>query len=143
MNNALGVLGLAKKAGLLEIGDESVNIASKRGKARLILSAADASDASKRHAQYYAESGGSPWVQLEFTKSELAEIIGRGAPGIVAVTDSGLAHSFLSKLAVSGMDGCENILEELRNDADNDARRRREAAARKRNNRTGRGRTIK
>ena len=84
MNNALGVLGLAKKAGLLEIGDESVNIASKRGKAKLILSASDASDASKRHAKYYAENSGGEWAQLEFTKSELAEIIGRGAPGISA-----------------------------------------------------------
>ena len=143
MNNVLGVLGLAKKAGLLEIGDESVNIASKRGKAKLILSASDASDASKRHAKYYAENSGGEWTQLEFTKSELAEIIGRGAPGIIAITDPGLAHSFLVKLAESGTEGCEKIIEKLRNDAENQARRRREAAAGKRNNRTGKGRTGK
>ena len=142
MNNALGVLGIAKKAGLLVIGDESVNAAAKQRKAKLILSAADASDASKRHAQYYAESGGV-WAQLEFTKSELAEVIGRGAPGMIAVTDPGLAHSFISKLAETGMKDCEHIIEKLRKDAENQTQRRREAAAHKRNNRTGKGRTGK
>ena len=143
MNNALGVLGIAKKAGLLEIGEESVNAASKRKKARLILSASDASDASKRHAKGYADYGGGVWVQLELTKAELAAVIGRGAPGMIAVTDSGLAHSLLEKLAQSGVTGLEDITEKLRTDAEAKTLRRRETAAFKRNNRTGKGRTEK
>ena len=139
----MGVLGIAKKAGLLEIGEESVNAASKRKKAKLILSAVDASNASKRHAKSYAENGGGVWAQLQFTKSELAEVIGRGAPGMIAVTDPGIAHSFLLKLAESGTECGEYMMEKLRIDAENQACRRREATAHKRNNRTGKGRTGK
>ena len=143
MNNALGVLGIAKKAGLLEIGEESVNSASKRRKAKLILSASDASDASKRHAKSYAEYGGGVWAQLEFTKSELAAVIGRGAPGMIAVTDPGLAYSFLTKLTESGTADFYDIAEKLRKEAEAQLQRRRETVAHKRNNRTGKGRTGK
>ncbi len=143
MNNALGVLGIAKKAGLLEIGDESVNAAVRRKKAKLILSAKDASDASKRRALGYADVGGAAWAQLEFTKSELSRIIGRGAPGMVAVTDPGLAHSFIAKLGKEGTESYENIIEKLQKDAESQMQRRREAATRKRNIRTGKGRTEK
>ena len=140
MNNALGVLGLAKKAGLLEIGEESVNAASKKGKAWLILSASDASDASKRHAGSYADYGGCDWVQLEFTKNELAAVIGRGSPGMIAITDAGLARSFILKLGKPELDP---IVERLSEDIAAQLRRKQKSAEYKRNNRTGKGRTEK
>ena len=40
-NGLIGLLGLARKAGKAEVGEESVSIAAKAHKARLILLASD------------------------------------------------------------------------------------------------------
>ena len=100
MDNTAGLLGLAKKAGKLEIGEESVSSAVRLSKARLIMSASDASASSKRHAQNLADSGGAVWITLPYDKSALGGLLGRGTPGILAITDTGLAASFAAKLAL-------------------------------------------
>lgn len=99
MHKALNLLGLAKKAGCLEIGEESVAVAVERGKARLILSSADASEGSKRKAAYLAEECNLIHIILPFTKADVSEAVGRGAPGILAVTDIGFAAGFAEKLS--------------------------------------------
>ena len=102
MANELSVLGLAKKAGALEIGEESVILAVRSGKARLILTASDASDRTKRHAQSLSEEWECPYVPLDHTKSELGMMVGRGSPGIISITNAGLASSFVSRLPEAG-----------------------------------------
>lgn len=141
-NRALGMLGLAKKAGFLEIGDESVSVSAKRGKAQLILSASDASDGSKRRAAGYAEMCGAFYGEFMMDKAELSSVIGRGAPGIIAVTDVGLAAGIAARLAETEGKFSE-LAAILQEEADRANRRRREAAAHRRNIRTGKRRTRK
>lgn len=99
MDNCLKLLGLTKKAGFLEVGEESVSDSVMFVKARCILSASDAAEGSIRKAGYLAEDASVPHIILPYTKADLGEIIGRGSPGMLSITDIGMAHSFVSKLA--------------------------------------------
>ena len=94
MKGSLRILGLAKKAGLLAIGTESVAEAARQGKAAAILSAIDASDRSKRQASRNAQDCGVAHIIVPYTKLELAAAIGRGEPGMIAILDKGLADKF-------------------------------------------------
>ena len=99
MNNRdITFLGLIRRAGFLEVGDESVNAVARRGRARVILSAADASDNSKRRASGYARTYGTAYARLPWTKEELRNLLGRGEPAMLAVTDSGMAKALLERL---------------------------------------------
>ena len=99
MRDGSRLLGIAKKSGTLIIGADSVGAAVRSGKARVILSAADASDRSKRQAQALTVSGNILHVIMPFMKYELGALLGRGAPGMMAITDIGIASAFLSALA--------------------------------------------
>ena len=102
MDSSLMFLGLIHKAGCLEIGEENVVLAAEDVKARCFLNALDASDGSKRRAGYLAEECRVPQIVLPYTKAELSRVIGRGRPGVMAITDIGFAAKFAEKLA--GMD---------------------------------------
>jgi ribosomal protein L7Ae-like RNA K-turn-binding protein len=95
MDKTLNLLGIAKKAGLLAIGDESAGAAARAGKARAILSASDASDGSKRRAKAYAETCGAVHAIMPYDKTQLGMTVGRGTPGMLAILDAGLAGAFL------------------------------------------------
>lgn len=99
MDNNLNILGIAKKAGKLEIGEENVAKAARRGKAKLILSASDASPRSLRHALDYGEQHGVTSLLLPYSKAELGSVLGRGLPGIAALTDTGFAALIARRLA--------------------------------------------
>jgi ribosomal protein L7Ae-like RNA K-turn-binding protein len=98
MNRSLQHLGMAKKAGLLAVGGDATSMAARRGKAKLIISASDASNGSMRRAKANAETGGIKYITVPFTKHELGNITGRGSPGTVAFLDKGLADGFEQKL---------------------------------------------
>ncbi len=97
--SSLTFLGLCLKAGKLEIGEESCGAAARAKKARLLLSASDAAHGSLMRAQNFAETAKAPHVLLPFTKAELGAAVGRGTPGMLAVTDYGLAAAFTERLA--------------------------------------------
>ena len=99
MSDGSGLLGIAKKSGTLIIGSDSVGAAVRSGKARVILSASDSSERSKRQAENMAAAGNTLHVVLPFLKYEIGGMVGRGAPGIMAITDIGIASAFLSALA--------------------------------------------
>lgn len=139
MDNKL--LGLAKKAGLLEIGDESVEHAARLGKAKAILSASNASDGSKRRAKGYAEKYGAVHVTLPFTKEELAAVIGRGSPGMLTILDVGIAAKFVSTLAQEYPEGYGEAACLLAERAERVLKRKKEAKAHIKNIRTGKRRT--
>lgn len=101
MNNVLSLLGLAKKAGRIEIGEEPVGAACRARRARLVLLASDAAAHSARRADHFSQSGGASFVKLPFTKEELGGVLGRSSCAMVALTDAGFAASLLNKLAVA------------------------------------------
>ena len=98
MDKTLGILGIAKKAGLLAIGSEQTAISARQGKAYLILSASDASPGSVRRAKSNAEAYDTDYLAVSYTKFEIGSITGRGSPGVLAILDKGLAESFKEKL---------------------------------------------
>lgn len=110
--SALSFLGLAKKAGRVEVGDESVNIAARAGKTKLILTAADAGRSAGLRAENSGRAAGCPVAAVPFTKEELGAALGRDAVGVAAITDIGFAHAFAKKLHEE-QGGLDDILETL------------------------------
>ncbi|UOO37527.1 ribosomal L7Ae/L30e/S12e/Gadd45 family protein [Oscillospiraceae bacterium CM] len=139
MDNRL--LGIAKKAGFLEIGEESVATAARNKKAKVILSAADASDGSKRRAHAYAEQYNIIYLVLPSTKEDLGAVVGRGAPGMLAILDAGIASRYADMLARLEPGRYDTEAETLSKMAQRVLQRRREARAHDRNKRTGKRRT--
>jgi len=90
---------MAKKAGRLAVGGDAAANAARRGEAKLIITASDASEASVRRAKINAESSGVKCITVPLTMFELGTTAGRGSPGTIAFLDKGLADGFLKKLA--------------------------------------------
>jgi len=138
MNNLL--LGIARKAGLLVTGEESVTRAVRAYQARVIFSAADASPNAVHRAEQLAEQAGCPHVRLPATKEELGALLGQGTPAILALTEEGLAYKYVLQLSQERPEYTP-VAETLRKAAEEAAQRRKEAAAQRRNKRTGKRRT--
>ena len=74
----LHLLGLARKAGRLELGEEPVGAVCRARQAKLVLLAADAASNTYRRAAHFGEAGNVLWLELPFTKAELGLALGRG-----------------------------------------------------------------
>jgi len=98
MENALKMLGLALKAGRLEIGEEPVGAVARARKAKLILLASDAAPNTVRRAAHFGEAGNVLFVTTPFSKAELGVALGRSSCAMLAFTDPGFAASFMQKL---------------------------------------------
>lgn len=99
MNNILRLLGIAKKAGKLEIGEEPTGAAARARQARLILVARDAADNTFRRVRHFADAGNVIWVSVPATKEELGRALGRTSCAMLAIMDVGIASSVAQKLA--------------------------------------------
>ena len=93
------MIGLAKKAGLVEIGEEPVGSAARAKHARVILVASDAAASSVRRAYSFAQSGSCLCLTVDATKDALGGALGRTSCAMVAVTDIGFAESIVKKLS--------------------------------------------
>ncbi len=98
-DKAINYLGIMRKAGRVEIGEINTGAAVKRGRAKLLLLAADASDNAKKRAEGFLTGRWALLVPLPYTKDELSEYLGSGACSMAAVTDMGLADAFISAMA--------------------------------------------
>ena len=141
MSAALTFLGLAEKSGKLVIGEESCGIAARAKKAKLILSAADAGRSSLVRAENYSEAAKCPLVALPYSKAELGSILGRGAPGMLAVTDAGMASAFMKKLAAERPGAYDEVSDALALKAEKAALHRREKKNHLKNVRQGKKKT--
>lgn len=96
---ALHLLGLARKAGRIEVGEEPVGAACRARKTKLLLLASDAADNTVRRAEHFAQAGNAVCVRTPFTKEQIGGTVGRESCAMAALTDAGMAASFLNKLA--------------------------------------------
>jgi ribosomal protein L7Ae-like RNA K-turn-binding protein len=96
---ALHLLGLARKAGRIEVGEEPAGAACRARKARVLLLAADAADNTARRGEHFAQAGNTRCVRVPFTKEQMGLAVGRSSCALAALTDAGMAASFLKKLA--------------------------------------------
>lgn len=99
MNDGLGLLGLALRAGRLEAGEDPAGEACRARRCRLLVTAADAAENTRRKAGYFAEEGQCILLELPWTKAELGGALGRGSCAVAAVTDLGLARAVAERLA--------------------------------------------
>ena len=77
MHKALNYLGLARKGGMAELGEEPVGAAARAGHAVLVIVAADAGDHTWRRAKSDVAGTQQQCLRVPFTKDELGQAIGR------------------------------------------------------------------
>lgn len=135
----LHLLGLAKKAGRLEVGEEPVGSACRARQARLILLAADAAPNTYRRAAHFGEAGNVLWLQLPFTKEELGFQLGRSSCAMLALTDAGFAAAVSEKLRARDPEKYQAAAAQLRQKADKVLRRQKEQRQHEKNLREGKG----
>ena len=99
MERILSMIGLAKKAGFVEIGEEPVGSAARAKHARVILVAGDAAASSVRRAYSFAQSGSCLCLTIDATKDQLGSALGRTSVAMAAVTDIGFAEALVKKLS--------------------------------------------
>ena len=133
----LHLLGLAKKAGKLELGEEPVGALCRAHHARLVLLANNAAHNTYRRAAHFGEAGNVLWLALPHTKEELGFLFGRGSGAIMALADAGLAASLVDKLAAMDPERYSPAAEQLRVKADKMLQRQREKRQHEKNLRMG------
>ena len=98
MDKALNYLSLARKAGRIELGEETVGAVARAKKARLILVASDAGDHSWRRAKSFVAGTEQLCMKVRITKDQLGEAIGRTSLAMAAFTDPAMALAFVKAL---------------------------------------------
>lgn len=96
--DVLSLLGLIRKAGRLEMGEEPTGAACRARKAAVVLLAEDAAPNTCRRAAHFGELGKCLWLPLPCSKAELGRSLGRSSCAMLAVTDAGFAAALLKKL---------------------------------------------
>ena len=94
----MNLLGLARKAGKLELGGEAVKQAVHKRQAKLVLLSADLSENTARSVCAEAENSGVRIVTLSEGMDAVQAALGRRA-GVIAVIDGGFAKALLKLCA--------------------------------------------
>ena len=98
MDKAMNYVALAKKARLIELGEEPVGAITRAGKARLVIVASDAGDHTWRRAKSFVAGTPQQCVRIPHSKDGLGLAVGRTSLAIAAFTDAALALAFLKAL---------------------------------------------
>ncbi len=138
MHKALNYLSIARKGGLIELGEEPCGGAARAGHARLIVVASDASDHTWRRAKSYVAGTSQQCVKIPFTKDELGQAVGRSSLAMAALVDPALALAFVK--ALEGPERYRETLEELDKKSKRMRQRQDEEKAHQRNKRMGKKR---
>ena len=134
MDKALNYLGLARKAGRIELGEEPVGAVARMGRAHLVVVASDAGDHTWRRAKSFVSGSEQLCIKIPFTKDQLGQTIGRTSLAIAAFTDPAMALAFVNSLAAPDASVQEKLTEKTRQIQ----QRQKEAKAHVRNRRKGR-----
>lgn len=97
MNKALGMLGMAKKAGKITSGGFLCEKSIKCGESRLIVTASDASDNSKKSITDCCKYYKVEFVEYSDMES-LGKITGTGKRAVVSVNDKNFADAIMKKI---------------------------------------------
>lgn len=136
MRGVLSMLGLAKKAGCVEIGEEPVGAVSRAKKARVIFTAQDAGASSVRRAMSFAQTGACLCLTMPTDKDTLGSALGRTSVAMCAVTEVGFASAIVAKLAALD-EKFKPAAEQLEAKAIRAAERKKEQARHEKNLRRG------
>lgn len=142
MDNILRLVGLAKRGGNLEAGEEPVAAAARARDARVILVARDAAENTYRRVRHIADAGQCIWLSVPYDKDELGLSIGRTSCAMVAITDVGLASAIVERLAAMDPEKYAISAERMALKAQRAMERRAEAARHEKNLRSGKKKHI-
>ena len=137
--SSLGFLGIAKKAGRIETGEEQVLTLLSAKKARLVILASDASDNVTRRMERFSGDAGAVILQIPYTKEELGGITGRSVCAVAALTDIGFAAGFVEKLSSENpeREQYSEALQRLKIKAERAKERKKEQRTHEKNSKTG------
>jgi ribosomal protein L7Ae-like RNA K-turn-binding protein len=96
-SEALGLLGLAQRAGAVVKGTDATRSALRRGQARLVILATDGSETQQEKVLPLASAQGVPWRRLG-SMDELGGALGTGPLAAVAVTERAFAGEIRQRL---------------------------------------------
>lgn len=139
MDKSLHYLALARKAGMIELGEEPVGAITRSVRAALVIVASDASDHTWRRAQSFVANTKQPCLRLPYTKDELGMAVGRTSLAIAALTDSALALAFVNAMAQP--EKHRAVIQTLESRTQRVQQRRKEEKAHLKNKQTGKRRT--
>jgi ribosomal protein L7Ae-like RNA K-turn-binding protein len=91
VQKAYDLIGLAQRAGCLRSGDAAVEAIIKKGKAKLLILAIDASERTKQHFINLADYKKIQWIEGG-QKNHFGIALGRSPRSVVIVTDVGFAR---------------------------------------------------
>ena len=135
MDKALNYLALARKGGMIELGEEPVGAITRSGKGYLVAVASDASDHTWRRAKSFVAGTDQQCIRLPFTKEEVGIAVGRTSLAIAAFTDAALALAVVK--ALPKPETYQAAAENLEERSKKLRQRKAEAKAHQRNVRTG------
>ena len=97
-DKALGLLGLARKAGKLQTGEETVSVMLAEKHSRLTVLATDAGEAVTRKIRGIAEGSRQKILKIPYDKLSLGAALGRPSVSVAAFADVSLALAFAKAL---------------------------------------------
>lgn len=95
---ALRLLGMALRARRLEVGFDAAMALTASGRAKLAVTASDASPRVTSRIADAAEQSGASHIEAPFDKFALGAALGRAECAAVAVSDSGFSKAIIEAL---------------------------------------------
>jgi ribosomal protein L7Ae-like RNA K-turn-binding protein len=99
MDKAQSYLGLARKAGLLSMGEDGCGDTVSAGRAKLLLLASDASPGTVKRAKAMLAGHRAPMETLPWERETLSALLGKAGCSILCFTDLPLAARFAAAMA--------------------------------------------
>ena len=124
MDEGLGIIGLALRAGKLAVGDKAVSEAVRDKKARLICTAKDAGTRVRESAMRAPERCNGLYADTTIGRVQLGQALGLSDCGVIAFLDPGLAWAFAEKLAKADGDRYGTLEQELKSRKDRAEKRK-------------------
>ncbi|MBQ1410692.1 MAG: ribosomal L7Ae/L30e/S12e/Gadd45 family protein [Oscillospiraceae bacterium] len=97
-DKAIGLLGLARKAGKLQTGEETVGSLLLQKRARLTVLASDAGSAVARKMRGMAEGTRQRVMEIPYDKQTLGAALGKQSVSVAAFADVSMALAFVKAL---------------------------------------------
>lgn len=94
-NRLCGLIGLAMKAGKLDVGEGRAEDGIRKGGSQLVILSDDASDNTRKKFTNMCQYREIPLVQL-WDRTQLGSCIGRDFAVVISVTDPGFANRILA-----------------------------------------------
>ncbi len=92
-----GLIGLARRAGKINFGTESVQEVIKKGKAKLVIVAEDTSSRTKKNFEQLCERDNIP-IRMIGTIEELSKSIGQVNKAVIVIKDENFAKELIKRI---------------------------------------------